>query len=67
MEEKRIKRVYIEPGCISCGTCESVCPRVFKVTDVAHVIENAPLRDYETEIREAAEICPVTVIKYEEE
>lgn len=66
MSEKRIKKVYIEPGCISCGTCESVCPAVFRVTDVAHVLENAPINEHASEIREAAEICPVSVIKYEE-
>lgn len=67
MSQKLIKKVYIEPGCISCGTCESVCPAVFKVTDIAHVVEGAPISNYEAEIREASEICPVSVIKYEEE
>lgn len=65
-QKQQIKKVYIEPGCISCGTCESVCPAVFKVTDVAHVLPNAPINDYANEVREASEICPVSVIKYEE-
>lgn len=66
MGAKSVKRVYIEPGCISCGTCESICPKVFKVTDVAHVNENVPVSSFSDEIREAADVCPVTVIKYEE-
>ncbi len=61
-----MKKVYIEPGCITCGTCEAVCPQVFKVTDVSHVVEGADLVVHEELIKEAAEICPVSVIKYEE-
>lgn len=61
-----MKKVYIEPGCISCGTCESICPKVFKVTSVANVIEEADLDKNEDLIKEAAEVCPVNVIKYEE-
>lgn len=61
-----MKKVYIVPGCISCGTCESVCPEVFEVKAVAEVKEGADLDSHEEEIKEAAEICPVSVIKYEE-
>lgn len=60
-----VKKVYIEPGCITCGTCEMVCPKVFKVTDVSHVQKDANLKEHEELIEEAAEICPVSVIKYE--
>ncbi len=48
-----IKRVWIEEGCISCGMSEMNCPEVFKVDD-------------EQDSKEAAEACPVEVIKYEE-
>ena len=61
-----VKKVYITPGCISCGTCESVSPKVFKVTDVARVLDDAPIEQCQEEIKEAAELCPVSVIKYEE-
>jgi ferredoxin len=61
-----MKKVYIEPGCISCGTCESICPKVFKVTNVANVIEGADIQKNKDLIKEAAEVCPVNVIKYEE-
>ncbi|MDO5569872.1 MAG: ferredoxin [Bacteroidales bacterium] len=61
-----INKVWIDPGCISCGNCESVCPEVFEVTDECHVIADAPLNEYEEGIRVAAEECPVHVIQYEE-
>ena len=61
-----MKKVWIEPGCISCGTCEQVCPEVFVVTDVAAVKPGANLEKNAELIKESAEICPVNVIKYEE-
>lgn len=64
---KKIKKVRIVPGCISCGSCESICPSVFQVTDVARVIESAdPESDAEL-VREAADMCPVSVIQVDEE
>jgi ferredoxin len=67
MEKKFLKTVYIEPGCISCGGCEALCPSVFKVDDVADVVEGADLIKHASMIKEAAGNCPVDVIKYEEE
>lgn len=61
-----MKKVYIEPGCISCGTCESICPKVFKVTNIATIIDGADLEKNKDLIKEAADVCPVNVIKYEE-
>ena len=60
-----ISRVWIEDGCISCGQAEGVCPEVFKVVDTNTVIEGADLSRFEAKIKEAAEGCPVDVIKYE--
>ena len=60
-----IKRVWIEDGCISCGVGEEVCPEVFKVVDTNTVIEGVDLSRFEDKIKEAAESCPVEVIKYE--
>ena len=62
------KKVYIdEDECISCGSCEEVCPEVFKLnddTDKAEVIkaEGGP----EDLIEEAIGICPVECIYWEE-
>jgi ferredoxin len=59
-----ISKVWIEDGCTSCGLCEEICPEVFKVEDVATVIKGVNLADYEDKIKEAAESCPVEVIRY---
>ena len=60
-----ISRVWIEDGCISCGVAEGICPEVFKVVDTNTVIEGVDLSHFEDKIKEAAEQCPVEVIKYE--
>ena len=64
---KKIKRVSITPGCISCGSCEAICPKVFEVKDIAYVKANPNLEENEELIREAADMCPVSVIKVEDE
>ena len=62
-----ITRVWIEDGCILCGSSESNCPEVFKINDEsATVIEGVDYSLLEEKIKEAAESCPVEVIKYEE-
>jgi ferredoxin len=61
-----IKKVWIEEGCTACGLCEDICPEVFKMEDIATVIEGVIYADYEEKIKEASESCPVEVIKYEE-
>ena len=58
-------KVKIEEGCIACGACESFCPDVFKVEDVATVHE-ASVSGNEDCIKEAADACPVSVILVEE-
>mgnify|MGYP002172546447 FL=1 len=60
-----IKRVWIEDGCISCSNAENICPEVFNVVDTNTVIEGVDLSRFEDKIKEAAESCPVEVIKYE--
>ncbi len=60
-----ITKVWIEEGCTSCGLCEATCPEVFKVEDLATVIEGVNFNDFEEGIIEAADGCPVEVIKYE--
>lgn len=57
-------KVWIEPGCIVCDACEAIAPLVFEVTDSTCVIRpGAPLDDG-LKIQEAAEACPVEVIKF---
>ncbi|MFO1053745.1 MAG: ferredoxin [Planctomycetota bacterium] len=67
----RIRKVWIEEGCISCSLCQDICAKVFEVKDgldcvirpdaAAHFAAN------DEEIREAAQDCPVEVIKFSEE
>lgn len=59
----KAKKVEIVPGCISCGTCESLCPAVFVVREVAHVKPGSDVKKHSEEVLEAAEMCPVSVIK----
>ncbi len=68
-EEKVMsKKVYIdEEECIGCGSCEEVCPEVFKLneeTDKAEVIK--PEGGPEDLIEEAMEVCPVECIYWED-
>jgi ferredoxin len=61
-----IKTVIIEEGCTSCGMCEEICPEVFEMPDEAQVKEGVEFNNYEEGIIEAADSCPVEIIKYEE-
>ncbi len=58
------KKIYIdEDECIGCGSCEEVCPEVFKLneeTDKAEIIK--PEGGPEELIEEAIETCPVDCI-----
>jgi ferredoxin len=58
-------QVTIVEGCIACGACESICPNVFTVHDTA-TADNTQVPGYEGECREAAAVCPVSVIKIQE-
>ena len=44
---------------------KSVWIEVFQVTDRSRVNEGVNFNDYEEGIKEAAESCPVSVIKYD--
>ncbi len=59
-----IAKVWIEPGCIVCNACEDIYKDVFEVlADTCIIRPNAPLDDG-LRIQEAAEACPVEVIKF---
>ena len=63
-----IKRVWLdesENDCISCGACEDICSEVFSVPDRMIVKPGVDFSLFEAEILDAAESCPVEVIKYE--
>jgi ferredoxin len=61
-----MKSVKIEPGCISCGSCQFIAPEVFEVTDTSHVKANVDIQQYKELIQKAAAKCPVQVIRIEE-
>ena len=64
-----ITRLWIEEGCISCGTSEHNCPEVFKVKAEGStlVIKCVDYSGLEEKIKMAADLCPVAVIKYDED
>jgi ferredoxin len=59
-----INKVWIIDGCTACGLCVDTCPDVFEMQESATVIEGADFNANEALIKEAAESCPVEVIKY---
>jgi ferredoxin len=62
-----IKKVWIEEGCTACGLCTDICPQVFRMEEEAIVNEGVDFNAFEDKIIEAAESCPVEVIKYTKE
>jgi ferredoxin len=57
-----VKKVVINPGCITCGACEFIAPDVFHVTDKAYVKNATDSIMHEQSIQEAIEACPTQVI-----
>ncbi len=61
-------KVYIdEDECIGCGTCEGICPEVFRLdadTGKARVIDFEGCAD--DVIQDAIDSCPVSCIHREE-
>ena len=65
-----VTKVWIEEGCIVCDACETAAPDVFDVQEETCVIRPDALKPDFTkprtdEIIEAAEECPVDVIKFD--
>jgi cytochrome b6-f complex iron-sulfur subunit len=65
-----VQKVWIEPGCIVCDACETSAPDVFEVLEDTCIVRPAALESAFTKPRteaiiEAAEECPVDVIKFE--
>ena len=66
-----VSKVWIEGDeCISCDACVDACPEVFEMGDDTAVVkseakEPAFCKEHSDGIIEAADACPVEVIKYE--
>ena len=60
-----ITKVWIEDECTLCGVCEDLCPEVFSMGDeTTTVLDGADLEGNGDCIREAADNCPVEIIKF---
>ena len=59
----------VNENCIACGTCEAVCPEVFKGEEVGGAMKaNPQSANYEAlkgQIDEAIAACPVQAIEWE--
>ncbi|MCY4645196.1 MAG: ferredoxin [Bacteriovoracales bacterium] len=63
-ENFSVTKVWIEDGCIVCNACEDIYPEVFKViADGCEVRPEHPTDDG-LKVEEAAEACPVEIIKF---
>lgn len=67
---QEVVKVWIAPGCIVCDSCETDSPKVFDVQEETCVIrpeaqDSQFTRPLTPSIIEAAEGCPVDVIKFE--
>lgn len=59
-------KVTVKEGCISCGLCAEEHPNLFHLNDegIAEGVGQVPA-DQEAQARQAAEDCPVGVIRIE--
>lgn len=57
------KAVVNEELCIGCGTCESLCPTVFKIEDGKSKVISEECGD--CDCQETADSCPVSAITIE--
>ncbi len=58
-------KITITEDCIGCGTCEALCPKIFKVVDGIAMVIKEP-EEADKCVKEAAEACPVEAIKIKE-
>jgi ferredoxin len=59
------KPVVNEDACEGCGTCEEMCPEVFKVGDDGKAQVIGPDKCNTCNCQEAADTCPVQCITIE--
>jgi ferredoxin len=59
-----LSKVWIEEGCIVCDACETISPEVFEVVDGGCLVRTGAPLENGLNIQEAAEACPVEIIKF---
>ena len=59
-------KVRIEDTCTACGLCVDTCPEVFQMgPDIAEVTSETVPAEYEEDVQQAADECPVEAIVIE--
>jgi ferredoxin len=64
-EDFTVAKVWIEDGCIVCNACEAAAPDVFEVPDSGAVVKSGAPLTQGLAIQEAADACPVEIIKFQ--
>lgn len=64
-ENFNVSKVWIIEGCIVCNACEDIYPEVFEVIADGCIVKDGYPTDNGLLVQEAAEACPVEVIKFE--
>ena len=64
VENFAVAKVWIEDGCIVCNACEDVIADVFEVPEAGAIVKAGAPMDDGLKIMEAAEACPVEIIKF---
>ena len=66
-----ITKVWIDESqeqCVSCGACEASCDAIFHLDRKDHVsIIGNDFATWDTEIRDAVDVCPAEIIKFSED
>ena len=65
VENFNVSKVWIEPGCIVCNACEDIYPEVFEVQAETCITRADYPKDDGLKVAEAAEACPVEIIKFD--
>lgn len=56
-------KVRIEDTCTACGLCIETCPSVFLMgSNIAEVVSETVPAEYEEDVQQAADECPVEAI-----